>query len=260
MLLTRSNAVFWLIWLLLLIFCYFNSYDDPSSIFYDAKRAYQQKFSRVRTQEADEHLRHLPPKPSPAADRLLCIGIPSVNRTTHSFLASTIATLTDTLTTDERATIHIVVLLANKSPKTHFAYGQKWLEDIADEVLLYDTLPTGAGVYHTIPFDLLDGHKRGDGRVENMRLDHSALVEACRRHGSQYFALVEDDIVASRDWFLGSRRDSPTSRSRRPPAAGTGYTSGCSTRRSSWAGTARNGSCTWRPSSWSTPWSSLPSW
>ncbi|KAH7313783.1 hypothetical protein B0I35DRAFT_435846 [Stachybotrys elegans] len=39
-----------------------------------------------------------------------------------------------------------------------------------------------------------------------MRLDHSVLVERCRSRGSRYFALVEDDVVASRDWFDRTRR------------------------------------------------------
>ncbi|KAK0669500.1 hypothetical protein QBC41DRAFT_319794 [Cercophora samala] len=34
-----------------------------------------------------------------------------------------------------------------------------------------------------------------------MRLDHSLLVETCMNTGADYFALVEDDIVASQDWF-----------------------------------------------------------
>ncbi|KAK5991732.1 hypothetical protein PT974_07766 [Cladobotryum mycophilum] len=220
MLATRLNAGFWLLWLLLLIFCYFNSYDDPSSIFYNTSRAYEQKYSLVRSTEAEQYLQHLPAKHRPAqpSERFLCIGIPSVNRTSESFLAYTIATLTDTLTPDERASVHLVVLLANKSPKNHFGYGQSWLEKIADEVILYGEPPSGSSnkngssVYRTIPFDLYDGDNdghaehRGDGRVENMRLDHSALVETCKNHGSPYFALVEDDIIASRDWFKRFKR------------------------------------------------------
>ncbi|KAK0636623.1 hypothetical protein B0T17DRAFT_519532 [Bombardia bombarda] len=212
---TRINVLFWLLWLLLLVFCYFNSYDDPSSIFYDANRAYDQRFSRLRAAEADEYIQSLPatkpspspsPSPTPSTDKILCIGIPSINRTTVSFLPSTIATLTDTLTPAERASVYLVVLLADKPPATHSAFGQSWLENIADQVLIYSDPPppsttNNTAVYHKIPLNLHNGSPRGPGRVENMRLDHSALVEACRAHGSQYFALVEDDIVASRDWF-----------------------------------------------------------
>ncbi|EON95703.1 putative integral membrane protein [Phaeoacremonium minimum UCRPA7] len=199
------HALFWIVWLFLLIFSYFNSYDDPSSIFYDTRRAYEQRFSLVRSAEADQFLKQPSGVKSSASqkDKLLCIGIPSVNRTSESFLSHTVATLTDTLTPDERKSVHIVVLLADKSPQAHFAYGQKWLDQIVDEVLVYDTESTPSNisdVYRTIPFNVYKD-PRGDGRVENMRLDHSVLVETCRNYGSPYFALVEDDIVASRDWF-----------------------------------------------------------
>jgi hypothetical protein len=157
----------------------------------------------VRAAEAEEYIRNPPARVTPInpVDKLLCIGIPSINRTTQSFLASTVATLSDTLTPEERASIRIVVLLADKSPSKHFAYGQEWLEPLVDEVLLYGEPPNGSTAYRRIPFDLKEGNIRGDTRVENMRLDHSALVETCRQHDYPYFALVEDDIVAMRDWF-----------------------------------------------------------
>ncbi|PTB62114.1 glycosyltransferase [Trichoderma citrinoviride] len=199
----RINAVFCSLWIILFVFSSFFSYDDPSSIFFNAERAYKQRFSSVRAAEADAYIRNPPARviPNKPVDKLLCIGIPSVNRTTESFLSSTIATLSDTLTPEERASIRIVVLLADKSPSEHFAYGQPWLEPLVDEVLLYGEPPMGSSVYRRIPFDLKEGNTRGDGRVENMRLDHSALVEACREQEYPYFALVEDDIVTTRDWF-----------------------------------------------------------
>ncbi|KAK1238494.1 hypothetical protein MKX07_006640 [Trichoderma sp. CBMAI-0711] len=199
----RINAVFCVLWILLFVFSAIFSYDDPSSIFFNADKAYKQRFSSVRAAEADAYIRNPPARviPTEPVDKLLCIGIPSVNRTTESFLSSTIATLSDTLAPEERASIRIVVLLADKSPSEHFAYGQQWLEPLVDEVLLYGKPPAGSSVYRRIPFDLKEGRTRGDGRVENMRLDHSALVEACREQEYPYFALVEDDIVTTRDWF-----------------------------------------------------------
>ncbi|RFU79712.1 integral membrane [Trichoderma arundinaceum] len=199
----RVNAAFCCIWLLLFVFSFFYSYDDPSSIFFNAGRAYRQRFSNIRTAEAAAYIHTLPSRviPIKPVDKLLCIGIPSINRTTESFLASTVATLSDTLTPDERASIHIVVLLADKSPSKHFAYNQDWLEPLVDEVLLYGEPPERSTKYRQIPFDLKEGNIRGNDRVENMRLDHSALVEACRQQEYPYFALVEDDIVTMRDWY-----------------------------------------------------------
>jgi len=204
----RLNAGFLTVWVFLLILCSFNSYDDPSSIFYNKERSYELRFSRTRAAEADVFLRNVPPKIPPDEKQFLCIGVPSINRTTQSFLAHTIATLTDNLTPQERASIHLVVLLADRPSDRHSAYGQPWLESLADEVLLYGKPPAGgnSSIYRTVPFNLVPDRTRGDGRVENMRLDHSLLVETCRDHGADYFALVEDDIIASRDWFARLKR------------------------------------------------------
>lgn len=203
---SRANTIFWLVWAFLFICCFFNSFDDPTSIFYSKTRAYRTSFSDIRIAEADRFIASLNAtsssnRPPEEQDRLLCIGIPSINRTTQSFLTHTLGSLVDNLTPQERGSIVIAVLLADRSPSTHFAYGKPWLSQMADEVLVYNTskVPTD-DAYHTIPFDV-NGTPRGDGRVENMRLDHSVLVETCRNSGARYFALVEDDVIASRDWF-----------------------------------------------------------
>jgi hypothetical protein len=212
MIATRAHAGFWLFWLLLLVFCYFNSRDDPTSIFYDEATAYDRRYSLVRAAEAAEYLRNVPDKPAPDADldpesnadrgQYLCVGIPSVNRTNGEFLSTAVASLTDRLTPDERASIHIVVLLAGKNPADHYGYGKPWLRKMTDEVLVYGDLPADPDGYRQIPFDVRPSHPRGDGgHVEAVRLDYSVLVEACRAQGSDYFALVEDDIIASPAWF-----------------------------------------------------------
>lgn len=213
------NIALGLMWLFLFILGYLNGFDDPSSIFYSEAKAFEQRYSQVRAAESQQFLATLD---SPAVgqlpvdahdidenDRRLCIGIPSVKRTTESFLSNTVATLVDKLTPKQRNAIHIVVLLADKVPQTHVAYGQPWLEQLADEILIYrphdeplePTVPRSR-VYREIPYDVRgNGTTRGTGRVENMRMDHSVLVERCRAWGPSYFVLVEDDVVASRDWF-----------------------------------------------------------
>ncbi|PNY23808.1 Uncharacterized protein TCAP_06252 [Tolypocladium capitatum] len=210
---SRANAAFWLAWLGLVAWCYFNTFDDPSSVFYDPGRAYRLRFSTVRAAEVDRYLQQTAfaaPK-SRLAPPLLCVGIPSVNRTTESFLEHTVGSLVDTLTPAQRELVYVVVLLANKAPQTHFAYSQEWLGRLADEVVVYgdgDALAGGSARagnatttnYRAIPYDVR-GTPRGDGRAENMRLDHSVLVERCRGQKTPFFALVEDDVIASRDWF-----------------------------------------------------------
>ncbi|KAF3352663.1 hypothetical protein VdG1_08829 [Verticillium dahliae VDG1] len=244
----HANAAFLAVWLILALYCYSNSYDDPSSIFFNEKLAFRERFSLVRTTNAEhliEVLTYGPPTPKierlPGTKPFLCIGVPSVARNTVSFLPQTLATLVDTLTDEERSTIHLVTLLADQDPKDHPAYEAPWLDRLVDEAIVYSagnwTLPPqpedpkdhpayeapwldrlvdeaivySAGnwtlppqpegsVTRAIPYDVRHAG-RGTERVENMRLDHSVVLDACRSTGAQYFALVEDDIVASRDWF-----------------------------------------------------------
>ncbi|KAF4980532.1 hypothetical protein FZEAL_3467 [Fusarium zealandicum] len=208
----HANIGFWVLWFCALVWCYRNSYDDPSSVFYDPDRAFDRSFSAVREAEVDDYLRRdVYPAEHPSSTRetagndFLCIGIPSINRTTSAFLAHTVGSLVDTLTPEERSSIHIVVLLADKDPTNHFAYGQDWMLTLADDVIVYENTNVSALTdealnYTVLPHDVR-GVGRSDERVENMRLDHSVLFETCRKRNPEYFALVEDDVIASRDWF-----------------------------------------------------------
>ena len=80
--------------------------------------------------------------------------------------------------------------------------GKDWLFGLADDVLVYsnDSKTELKLNYKVLPHDVR-GMGRSDDRVENIRLDHSVLFEACRRRDPTYFALIEDDIIASPDWF-----------------------------------------------------------
>ncbi|RBR04597.1 uncharacterized protein FIESC28_11524 [Fusarium coffeatum] len=209
---SHANIGFWLIWFIALLWSYRNGYDDPSSFFYKSRIAFDRRFSAAREIQVDEYLereiypvKHKQRTEVQVDNEFLCIGIPSINRTTSAFLAHTVGSLVDTLTPNERNQIHIVVLLADKDPKKHFAYGQDWLFGLADDVLVYsnDTSDANAGPdldYKVLPHDIR-GMGRSDDRVENIRLDHSVLFEACRQRDPTYFALIEDDIIASPDWF-----------------------------------------------------------
>ncbi|KAF5977568.1 integral membrane protein [Fusarium bulbicola] len=206
---SHANIGFWLMWFTALIWSYHNSYDDPSSFFYKSRIAFNRRYSAVREKQVDEYLEreifpvaHKQRTEVQVDNEFLCIGIPSINRTTSGFLAHTVGSLVDTLTPNERNQIHIVVLLADKDPTKHFAYGKDWLFGLADDVLVYsnDSKTESKLNYKVLPHDVR-GMGRSDDRVENIRLDHSVLFEACRRRNPTYFALIEDDIIATPDWF-----------------------------------------------------------
>ncbi|KAF5599901.1 integral membrane protein [Fusarium pseudoanthophilum] len=206
---SHANIGFWLMWFAALLWSYHNSYDDPSSFFYKSRIAFDRRYSALREKQVDEYLEreifpvaHKQRTEVQVDNEFLCIGIPSINRTTSGFLAHTVGSLVDSLTPNERNQIHIVVLLADKDPTRHFAYGKGWLFGLADDVLVYsnDSKTESKLNYKVLPHDVR-GMGRSDDRVENIRLDHSVLFEACRRRDPTYFALIEDDIIATPDWF-----------------------------------------------------------
>jgi hypothetical protein len=216
------HLVFWTVFLSLVTYCAVNFYDDPTSFFHDPKRTYETQYSRQREIEAEAFIDALGlGNSSVAADGqslpeshrgnstdspFLCIGIPSVSRLSGGFIKQTVATLVDSLTLPERMRIHIVVLLANNPPQAHSAYNSTWLNGLVDEVLVYEEpAKADGGASHPqryVPISReTNGVPRSAERLENMRLDHSVLVERCVHSGAEYFALVEDDVVAARDWF-----------------------------------------------------------
>jgi hypothetical protein len=56
---SRANAIFWALWLGALLWCYNNSYDDPSSIFYRPKAAFVRAYSALRQNEAADYRERL---------------------------------------------------------------------------------------------------------------------------------------------------------------------------------------------------------
>ena len=211
--LSRANTSFWLIWLSAVLWCFINSADDPGSIFFRAKTAYRRRYSAYREIEAQTWLDRAGVKSiiesstKAKLNEFLCIGIPSVNRPGNAFLETALGSLTDSLSEAERASIHIIVLLADPDPKKHTSYGKPWLSRLADDVITYEfegesvwPVREPDDAYRELPRDL-NGKGRGGARAENMALDHSVLLEACMQHGSPYFALIQDDTIASRDWL-----------------------------------------------------------
>ncbi|KEY73592.1 hypothetical protein S7711_09128 [Stachybotrys chartarum IBT 7711] len=195
---------------------------DPSSTFFDGPRAYLPNFSAAREAEADAFTANLSEDLSDSqcssrtvvqdnraarqrASDEICIGIPSIKRNKEQFLRRTIASLFDTLESDERKTIYLAVLIADDHAEDNPAYGQDWLGCLADEIMVYSepSLPSGLVNYRRI---LSPGHNHKMDRNEHVRHDYANLIEACQRRGSPFFTLIEDDTIASRSWLRRLRQ------------------------------------------------------
>lgn len=216
----NANLLFILAYFLVYLYLRFSCYADPGSYFFDPDRAYTPKFSHVRVQEALEFLESVRPaqgsatpnaeleslsQPSTGSTRdppKLCIGIPTWGQRTQQYLPQTLASLVDTLSHEERSSIHIKVFIVDGVPAQHPSYKAPWLRRLADEVLVYDGLYNRTRVSHSpaeeqtstnLPLTLTKQQKSA--------FDFSQLADACYESQATFFALVEDDVITSRDWY-----------------------------------------------------------
>ncbi|EGR49137.1 glycosyltransferase [Trichoderma reesei QM6a] len=203
------NFVLFLIWLIAIRYCQVTTYYDPSSYFFRSDAAYEPFYSAVREQEADDflasrdsHHDRITKGVTASVRRAApsyCIGIPTLQRERAQFFPRTAASLVDTLTPEQRELIHIVVLLSDDDATENLAFGQDWLHAIADTVIVHEDTPedlVSENGYQTIP-----RHFELAARDERVRRDYAVLSETCRRQEADYFILVEDDVIAARDWF-----------------------------------------------------------
>ncbi|KAH6898360.1 hypothetical protein B0T10DRAFT_106040 [Thelonectria olida] len=215
-----TNVALAIIWLCFFRYCQKHSFHDPSTLFYDPARAYTQEYSAVREAEAQEFLTKAATIPATAAKPLLydnktdtsgnsekpegiklCVGVPSVRRDRENFVGKTLASLADTLSVEERKRLNLKVLLGEFVSSSHPVYGQDWLPNIADEVLVYgEDGSNPIEAYHLIANSSLRWLPE-DSRNKRVQLDYANLIGKCRNEGADYFVLVEDDVIASRDWF-----------------------------------------------------------
>ncbi|KLP10302.1 uncharacterized protein FFB20_05542 [Fusarium fujikuroi] len=204
------------LWVFLFQLCRLYTFSDPSSFFYDSSRAYETRYSAFRQRKADELLdvaEHFPVEelaklphfnnvteaiPRNSSKRL-CVGIPSVTREREQFLPRAVASLVQGLSLEQRQSIHIVILLGDDDPTSHPVFGKRWLDRLADQVLLYgnSSKVDAPKRYRIVASD----HSHELSRNDRVHRDYATLITACQEQQTEYFALVEDDIIAAHNWL-----------------------------------------------------------
>ncbi|KAJ4111491.1 hypothetical protein NW768_011845 [Fusarium equiseti] len=212
---TITYAVLGTMWLFLFQLCRRYNYTDPSSFFYDSRRAYKTRYTDHREREADNLIDIVNHAEEPfklssiyrdvnTQDRgnRLCVGIPSVARAKQYFLPKTLGSLLESLDVSQRRSLHVIVLLADDDPTRHPAFSQTWLERLTDEVLVYnDTSPSTLPSKYRKTEPIASKHVKTMIRNDRIHRDYASLIANCRRTEADYFLLVEDDVVAARDWL-----------------------------------------------------------
>jgi hypothetical protein len=192
-------SVFAFFYLAVIVYCRTHLYRDPTSLFFDPSVAYTPAYSAFRRNQADEFVRRaavnpLQTKVNTSERPRLCVGIASVPRKGAEYLRFAVGSLLEGLDKSERAAVHLIVFVAQTDPHLHPAFGETWLANLADTVLLYD-----------LPSEQLDRVKELEGDVVHLIqkaiFDYSYLLKACLKVNASYIAILEDDIVALDGWY-----------------------------------------------------------
>jgi hypothetical protein len=197
-------CVFTAVYLIALIYVRSVTSRDPGSWFFNPRTAYIPEYSSVRSVQAESFIvsadtaapfhrsRHSEEPPN------LCVGIPSIARKGARYLRTTVGSLLEGLTPQERDGIHLIVFIPHSDPEVHPAYHEPWLANLADEVLRYNV--SKEQFDHIVEMEQAQGLFREKGLY-----DYTYLLKACEATGAPHIAVLEDDVIAMDGWYHRTR-------------------------------------------------------
>ncbi|PYH99910.1 integral membrane protein [Aspergillus ellipticus CBS 707.79] len=202
-------ASFALLFLVLLGLCHFWSARDPGSYFFQPNEGYRPEYSVQRIHESLEWLsayNHSDamgpslPDISPPHAKSACVGIVTVKRPLQQDLDTTVGSILDTLTPEQRAALTVQVLFALSDPSDHPDYNQTWLTNVVDRVLTYDDLADAPG------WIILNLEKKKNIKKKSL-IDYRLGLQACYdMTDAPWIIMLEDDVVAQRNWYEHTMR------------------------------------------------------
>lgn len=170
---------------------------DPTSVFFNPRVGYTPRYSAIRKAQAEDFV-HAVANGSALVDpvaknikKRLCVGIPSIARKGVRYVDAAVGSLLEGLTAEERSEIYLMVFVPHPDPTVHSAYNEKWLPDLADEVVTYGYGPDV--MQHIINMEAEGGLYREKGLY-----DWRFLVKKCYEKEIPYVAILEDDVSTLR--------------------------------------------------------------
>ncbi|KAL8662819.1 MAG: hypothetical protein Q9202_004421 [Teloschistes flavicans] len=200
----RSFLVFLFAYLLLLYLGQHAFYADPTSVFFDSRRAYQHPYSSHRQRQADDFVETTEKSLDKNDSALrgtrssLCLGIATVERSGPQYLRHTLGSLMEGLTDEERHTIHTVILIGHTQPQNHSIYHEPWLKALSNQILTYN-------ISNAKQLDLLTEWERHQDYRRKAIYDYTYLLEACTHSGATHIAMIEDDVLAVQGWHARTK-------------------------------------------------------
>lgn len=183
-----------------------NFYRDPSSRYFDIRRAYDRVYTQYRTAEAASFIEQANDKPfhrNATNNPDLCVGMLTLARPSGDiYFRNAMGSLLAGLSQEERDAIHLMPFITHTDPSQHPVYGEPWLENVADKVLGYNVTKhmTEEKVNHTKELEQ-ERERTGVPDREKHMADYTYLIRACLEHNPKYVVMLEDDVVAIDGWF-----------------------------------------------------------
>jgi hypothetical protein len=195
---SRALVAFFIIYVLLVIYCRLAFYRDPTSLFFDPSVAYQWQYSSFRQHQAEEFIDSASETGFLRSDNTtlpsLCVGIATVARDGERYFRSSIGSLLQGLTEEERQDIHLITFIAHTDPTMHAEYSEPWLHNHADQVITYNLPPEQLEMLATME------KEKGVFREKGL-YDYRYLLEECYRVGAANIIMMEDDVLALDGWY-----------------------------------------------------------
>lgn len=171
--------------------------SDPSSLFFNATRAYERRYSAVRIREANGYMKQMSTEsalPHAVKDPSICLGVLTVQRTDADYFTTLMGSLLHGLSDSERRDIDVTPFFADTNPYVHQAFNESWLHKFADRIVTYEELPPRDKA-HLHALESPDGHR------EKGLYDYSYMLEQCLNTESPYVLVLEDDVLAVEGWY-----------------------------------------------------------
>ena len=112
------------------------------------------------------------------------------------YFRAAIGSLMEGLDPHERERLYVILFIAHTDPTVHPAFGEAWLDAIADEVLLYSKSVPAPQIEY---LRKLENNKKTF--YDKPLFDYEYLLQACYNTSAPYMILFEDDIIAMDGWF-----------------------------------------------------------
>jgi hypothetical protein len=169
---------------------------DPTSYFFKPAEGFTRKYSLKREEQAltlIEAANHSNSVVEPASSPSICIGIATIARAEKQYVRSTVGSLLEGLTKEQRSTVHLSVFIAHTNPHVHPIVQEPWLRSVSNQVLSYNvTEPELAQI---------QSWEEGHHFRNKSMYDYAYLLKACYDIGAPWVAMVEDDVLARENWY-----------------------------------------------------------